>query len=85
MEGNEFKNGLIGHRVEGKMYDKTIQGVYVGQALDDDGHQWDRIVTDTGDILCVIATRVIRPQGEAPKSAEPNARHINVVLDRKSK
>ena len=71
MEGNEFSNGLLGHRVEGTCYKKeTYQGIWIGTEIID-GAQWDRIVTDEGQIVRIDAVRVIRPQKEVTKPAEP--------------
>jgi len=71
MEGNEFANGLLGHRVEGTCYKKeTYQGIWVGTEIID-GAQWDRIVTDEGQIVRIDAVRVIRPHKEVVVPAEP--------------
>ena len=68
--GNKFSNGLIGHRVEGTCFkQKTYQGIWVGTEIID-GAQWDRIVTDEGDIVRIDAVRVIRPQKEVVMPAE---------------
>jgi len=74
MEGNEFANGLLGHRVEGylaaTMGKGLVQGIWIGVYQDTES-QLDRIVDDNGDILLITATRVIRPQKEVVKPAEP--------------
>jgi len=70
MEGNEFANGLLGHRVEGylaaTMGKGLVQGIWIGVYQDTES-QLDRIVDDNGDILLITATRVIRPQKEVVK------------------
>lgn len=64
MDAN-FKNGLLGHRVEGKLsgYPDRIQGIWVGMERCD-GADWDRIVADDGYVRLVTDLRVLLPERE---------------------
>jgi hypothetical protein len=87
MDANTFKNGLIGHKVEVKAGRESplqiltiIDKVNLGDTDSDDGRRFATnsdmymVMNEAGMVDRIEPSsivRVIRPQGEAPKPAEP--------------